>query len=300
MKQGAKAWALGALIVLMFGSGCEDAVIDPFENEDKYFTIYGYLDHWKNFQPGARQWIRVVPVTRRPEEITSPESPQADLDARVYLTDLEDSVTTELLYELREFQPGSYGHLFSTAFFIKPNHTYRLEVIRKDGSMTTAETKVPHLSGIFVEQEPLQINADSTDIRQTILLTDVNALWDTKIIYRISTGTCFSASAIDISYGRRGQATAAGWEIDLDIAQDFREALNRLNVPEATLCAMGIRVKITDDQWILPEGELNYDNISLPQQLTNVTNGYGFLGALGLYQFDWQIGEELNEMLSSF
>jgi hypothetical protein len=30
--------------VVLTGTGCDDTFLDPFDNEQRYFTVFGYLD----------------------------------------------------------------------------------------------------------------------------------------------------------------------------------------------------------------------------------------------------------------
>ena len=119
------------------------------------------------------------------------------------------------------------------------------------------------------------------------------------MIYHVSGPACFQSTPISIPYGRTGRATEAGWEIGLNISEDRQRVLNRIGATTTTICAMGIKAKVMDDQWVLPEGELNLEEVSLPENLTNVENGYGFFGSLGLYQADWPISSALGEVVNS-
>lgn len=286
------------VLYLLFSAGCEDAFIDPFSNEDKYFTIYGFLDQANNFIPGARHSFRVIPVTRNRAQIETTTSLQADLDGRMFLTNVDDSLTTEMLYELKEIEPGLYGHFFSSSLFILPGKTYRVEIVREDEKSTYAETLVPNLSSVRVEQAAPVVNQDTTDIRQNIVLTGINALWEIEIIYHVSGPSCFQSTPVSIPYGRTGRVTETGWEIELDITRDRQHVLDRIGASNTTICAMGIKVQVMDDQWLLPEGELNLEEVSLPDNLTNVQNGYGFFGSIGLYQADWPINPALDEVVN--
>ena len=72
------------LIGLLFvTASCDDTFIDPFDNDGQFFTLYGYLDVIQ-----TEHAVRVIPVTRTPEHITSPSDDQATIDAVVTSTDL--------------------------------------------------------------------------------------------------------------------------------------------------------------------------------------------------------------------
>ena len=116
---------LWIFLVSLTLSGCDDTFLDPFENEQRYFTVYGFLDPLQ-----ARQTVRVIPVTRFAEDIQGPAEGQAFIDARVYTRDLTDSTSTLWTHELKRLDDGSYIHLYHADFLVQPGHTYRLDVIR--------------------------------------------------------------------------------------------------------------------------------------------------------------------------
>ena len=286
-------WLIAAICLT---SGCEEAFIDPFNNDSKYFTVYGFLDESKNFQVGATQDVRVIAVTRNAENIDSPSSPQADLDGRVFLTDISLEQTRELTHRLAEIQPGEFGHIFSTRIFIQPGRRYRLEIVREDGITATAETTIPNTSSILVDQtSPLQAG---NEITQDILLAGASNIWSADMVYHISGGGCFNSTRYIIPYGRQGNSTEQGWALSVNITEDLAQIQSQLQSTNLTVCAMGIRAKVMDDQWVLPDGELNLEEISLPENLTNVENGYGFFGAAGLFQSDWALDPALEALLN--
>ncbi len=284
---------LGALLV----SGCDTATIDPFNNDGKYYTVYGFLDQAKNFQANAVQTIRVIPVTRRPELITSPSDPQADLDGRAFLTDMASGQSQELPHSLQEFEPGKWGHVFRFPLFVEPNHTYKLEILRSDGIMSIAETRVPAVSSIRLEQGSITMGADQKAV-QNLLLTGVSALWEIDMIYFTGGPGCFGASANFIPYGRAGSATDEGWSFQLNITEDKETLLERFQTTNLFICALGMRAQIMDDQWVFPEGEIDPELQALPQGLSNIENGFGFFGSIGLYQNEWDLSSEMASILN--
>ncbi len=275
--------------------GCDDAVIDPFKNDGKYYTIYGFLDESKNFTSGARQALRIIPVTRRAAQISSPSDPDADFDGRVFLTDVNLEQTREIPRELKELQPGVWGHIFETQLFVQPNHVYKIEIVRSDGIITSAETHVPATSGMRIIQDAPAVNADTTVITQDIRIDGTRSLWEADVIYYTAGGSCFTATANTIPYGRAGALNGDMWQLQLNISDD----LASLGLNNATICAMGLRARVLDDQWLFPEGTLDLEDLTLPQTLTNVDNGYGFFGSMGFFQADWQLLTEVNDLLNS-
>lgn len=295
MKNGSRYTLWVFLSGLLF-LGCEDSFIDPFENDGRYYTIYGYLDQAKNFEPGATHAFRVIPVTRRPAVIESLSSLQADIDGRVFITNTLTGVRSEMLHSLEELTPGKFGHIFDVRLFVRPGHTYRIDIERSDGIVAYAETRVPSISSIQVQQQAPIVQ--DGDIVQPIILEGAKSIWDIEVIYHVGGTNCFTSTRMIKPYKRAGTASESGWAIPLKVSSDLRDLNAGTESPNVALCAMGIQARILDDQWVLPEGELDLDEIALPEQLTNVVNGYGFVGSVGFFQADWPLAPELNEVVN--
>ncbi|MEM8485208.1 MAG: hypothetical protein AAF564_06640 [Bacteroidota bacterium] len=283
------------VLYCLFAWGCDDAFIDPFKNDGKYYTVYGFLDESKNFSAGARQAFRIIPVTRRAAQISSASDPDADFDGRVFLTDVNLEQTREIPRELRELEPGIWGHIFETQLFVQPNHVYRLEIMRSDGIIASAETRVPATSSMRIVQDMPVANADSTIITQDVRIDGARSLWELDVIYYTGGASCFTASPNTISYGRAGAFEDDMWHLQLNLSED----LATMGLSNANICSMGLRARIVDDQWLFPEGTLNLEALTLPQSLTNVENGYGFFGSMGLFQSDWPLLAEVDALLNS-
>ena len=105
------------LILLAFtlGTSCDDTAIDPFSNDGKYFTVYGYLDILE-----TQHEVRVIPVTRRGAVIETPTSSNANIDAVVTSTDLTTGETRRWGYTLEQLDDGTYGHIFRSTFILQP------------------------------------------------------------------------------------------------------------------------------------------------------------------------------------
>ena len=56
---------------------------------------------------------------------------------------------------------------------------------------------------------------------------------------------------------------------------------------------MGVEAKVLDANWQLPSTEEELSAPTLASQPSNVENGYGFWGSIGLLQNEWQISDSL-------
>ena len=286
-------------------SGCDDTFIDPFDNNDRFYTIYGYLDVLE-----TEHRVRVIPITRFPERIESPTDDQATIDAVVTSTDLNTGQTLHWQHSLDQLDDGTYAHIFRTSFLVQPGHRYRLEVKRSDGATATAETRVPFVSaGASFRLDPAEITADST-VTQNVYFSGIPSPWNIESIYLMVNETILGGALqgrFFVPYGRTGERTEdGGWRFQLRISEDQLsvrneiEAYRRQGVYDNSplrLRSMGIQIRILDEQWDPPEGVFDPEVLAQPGTLSNVENGYGFWGAVGIYAQEWDISLDFSMLL---
>ena len=283
------------LVLPMLWLGCDDTLIDPFDNDERYFTVYGFLD-----QLETEHTLRVVPISRFAENILTDNEGRGALDAEVYTTDLVTGARTRWAHKYSELENGKLGHVFTGRFQVVPRRTYRLEVIRSDGKGVVAETTVPavNASAIF-EKGPVVFNQDSTEAYQDISIPEVTSPWDVNLIYLWSSHPI--NRRIMVPYGRPGERTENGWRLRVNLSEDqlkFKEnvqwSIDQGQIPNAdsyNVNAMGIQIRVLDANWDPPEGIFDPEVLAQPGTMSNVQNGYGFFGSIGLYREEWNIFE---------
>ena len=283
---------LALVLVVLFTASCDETIIDPFDNDGRIYTIYGFLE--QDFED-LGQVVRVIPVTRIPEVITEPDDPRANFDGFVTSTDLRTGRVHVWQHALERLDDGTYGHIFRTSLFVEPNRRDRLEVMRSDGKMAWAETTVPSPVGVELDLSAPKVDAEGA-ITQEVVLRNVPSPWDITPIYHV--GSEFSSTPIRVPYGRVGEPTEdGGWRFTLHISRDRAQIAGGGSVSATRFFAMGLLVRLLDDQWTPPEGVFDPEVLAQPGALSNVENGYGFWGAVGLYQHDWQVAPELRALL---
>jgi len=281
-------------ILLLPLSACDDTGLDPFQNDEEYFTVYGYLDMLE-----AEHTLRVVPITRFAENILAESESQGSIDAEVFTTDLISGIRTKWTHKLSELDDGRLGHTFVARFAVRANRTYRLEIVRSDGKMTTAETHVPviHTSTLF-ERGPVVFENDSTLVYRDIKIPEISSPWNIQAIYLWDSGPI--NRRVFVPYGRPGSRTDdGGWQMRINISDDQQAVLDNVawsvehDQIAATdafgVSAMGIQIRILDDNWDPPNGEFDPEILAQPGTLSNVENGNGFFGSIGLYIEEWNI-----------
>lgn len=283
---------VAALLVLL--SACDETLIDPFKAGDKYFTVYGFID-----QLETRHSLRVIPVTRSGEVIRSPSDPDAKLDALVYTIDDLTGKRIRWDHHLIPFENGTYGHVFTADFVVFAQRKYRLEIIRGDGKMTTAETRVPYIPdpALFI-RGPEVFSADSSTIHQDIRIPQIASPWGIQAVYGWRRGP--DGRRVFVDYGRPGGPTDdGGWQLRLNISedqisvrQDLEQAINDQLIRPTDLiwlASAGLQIRVLDQNWDPPDGIFDPEVLAQPGALSNVQNGYGLFGSIGLYIQEWNV-----------
>ncbi len=270
--------------LLLLFSACEDSFIDPFDNDGRYFTIYGFIDELE-----SNHAVRVIPVTRTPARIVSPTDAAANIDAMVSSTDMRTGQIIVWRHNLEELSDGTYGHIFRASFRPVPGTTYELTVERNDGIKTTATTKVPRLPITIPAPDtlfyPYEISPDS-GWSQEVYLPDIASPWDIIVTYDLE------GVRVRLPYGRPGERTeAGGWRFNIDMSADAPRIRQYFGISESQplllLHAIDLQVRVLDDNWDPPKGIFDPEVLAFPDELSNVENGYGLWGAVGLYQYTW-------------
>ena len=297
-----------AALLLLSAAACDDTAIDPFVNEDRFFTIYGFIDVLD-----PQHTVRVIPITRTPERIENPAT--ASIDAEVFSINLTTGTRREWDHSLERLSDDLYAHIFSTTFPVQPRHTYRIEVRRSDGARTWAQTTVPLFTDpALFDLAPHAVSPDSSEVTQDVVIRGVPSPGDLLVNYRFTAQTPdlvfgedndIVRSSVEVPYGRTGQRTDDGWHFTLNLSTDQAAVREHIagflrggqSIGAVTLNSIGIRMKVLDENWVLPGGEVNLDTLAQPGAFSNVENGYGFWGSIGLYIQEWAVPPDLALLL---
>ena len=289
-----RAFILGFGVTVLLG--CDSTELDPFKNDGRYFTIYGFLDQSTNFTSGASHAVRVIPITRRAEVIKTPFEPQATIDARVFSVDVLSGQEVEWNHRLVRLDNNQFGHVFERGLFVLEGRTYRLEIRRSDGVVASAETTVPILSSINLEQQDPIVSADSSRVTREISIPGIRSIWGLNIIYRLGDASCFGASLLRVPYDRPVIQTEEGIRITLDITEDT--GIQPGNPQQGMfLCALGLEAKVPDSLWNISQSSASLDSVTFSDVQSNVVNGFGFWGSVALLQRDWPVDRALENAL---
>lgn len=274
-------------------SGCGETFVDPFENPEGIFSIYGFLDPLTTTQK-----IRVVEVSRAPSVIVDPSSPEARIDAEVTTIDMTTGQRTRWNHSLERLDDDTYGHVFIADLLLTSKRRYRLEVVRSDGRMASAETTIPAVTGSNLTfREGVVMESDPRIVHQDVTIAEVTSPWNIQVVYTLQVAPFF-VTRVFVPYGRAGQMTdSGGWQLRLNLSEDqvlVRERYEELASqagfevrPPHGILAVGVQMRLLDPGWVIPEGEVDPDVLAQPGSDSNIENGYGYFGSLGLFIEEW-------------
>lgn len=285
---------LSLVLVSVLLTSCESDFIDPFENDTYFFSIYGYFDLLEQTHR-----VRVVPVTRTPAAINHVTDPQALIDAEVFSINLTTGQEYEWEHELQPLPDGTFAHIFVGHYFPHPDHVYRLEVRRTDGTITAAEAVAPFYREEFpAKVSPLRV-VPGRDVTREVIIPDLPTVVDYVVVYEFDNG--IRSLRIPVNYAQYGERTDEGaWVIDINFTRDQEKVRFETGKfafsDDMALTKVALVMKVVDDTWDVPDG-IGLEDLVQPRTFSNVINGYGFWGAIGVYAQEWTVDEALSQHL---
>lgn len=268
-----------AAAVLALG-GCESD-INPIVGSDMPFTMWGFMN------AGAdTQYIRVYPISG--ELITERSS---EIDAEVFSTDLTTGEKRQWSYEKVQFDGDVTGHVFWSPFRAVYEHRYHLEVVRSDGEASEAKVTVPAEADFSVEVQ------DGKTVFVVRIQGEIPTLIGLKVTYnsvnvpptpRLESDPIHPPVLfpVTVSYDDEVRRDGQGWHMTVDLVRDeslvrseFRDhCLITPTVPNIWLQSIEFTAVAADSSWRPPGGTFDPNVLVVPGTMSNVENGYGFIG----------------------
>lgn len=277
---------LSALLLPVIG--CEEDVV-AILGTDQSFSLYGVLT------PEAdTQWVRVYPIENRLEPI-QPEP----LDVTFTSTDLMSGQTRVWRDSTIQEPSGQYAHVFWAPFQAAYGHTYQLEVTGTADEKSSVEVHVPDVAELVVQEPTTTIRA-----RQPVIVQGaVPGLIKIEVIYEVK----FTEGApsettrnISISYDGQQSQVENGWQIIVQLTRDYRTIVDRLSNSGLYSPSFGVRLHgitmrmvAVNEDWHPPGGVFDPEVLVQPGTMSNVQNGFGFVGAGYRLETTWRPEEEV-------
>ena len=251
--------------------GCEEGVV-PVTGTGRPFSMYGSLT------PQAdTQWIRVYPIEGRLERIAA-----GPIDAVMRSHALETGVRHGWTDSVMTDAAGFVHHAFWSPFAAEHDITYQVVTNRSDGAQSSAMVQVPSQARLIMPPRA----AEAPRTLRAFVAGDVPRLIRIEATYRYRYRTAFGVDVgyTTVSYANRERRVDGGWYIDLMPAEDLREVEVQLqrgqeDTISLRLTHVFLRLIVANEEWAPPGGEFDPEILVQPGTLSNVENGFGFIGA---------------------
>ena len=265
---------IGLLITsFFFLVGCEEDVV-AVTGIDRAFTLYGVLTPQADTQRIAIYSIdgRLQPVQPTP------------LDGNLTSTNLTNDERQAWTQQVVQDSLGLYAHVYSSTFAADFGTTYLLEVERSDGALTSAEVSVPPLTELELPPQllsmptvfPIRINGEAPNLIQIEIRY--------KVIFEL--GSSIGIETYTVFYDGFAERTLDGWIINVLVSRDMLDlrailvdnGIIAVNTPIKPI-ELRVSLIVANEEWQPPGGVFDADVLAQPDLLTNVDNGFGFIGA---------------------
>ena len=259
-------------------AGCDDT-ITPIVGEERPFTLWGFLD-----AEADTQKVRVFTIEERLGLDRA-----GPIDAVVTSIDLDTGERRQWTDSEITFADGSVGHVFWSPFRAEFEHSYRLEVARSDGAASSVEVTIPPRVEVDL------VNPTTRTIFPALIRGRPPSLVKVEVVYDAITlppanpwppGSPTPPAVrlpVSVSYDGRQEPTEDGWEIEINMREDFLVVQdeferNCLTKDLIALRRVDFRFLAADEQWVPPGGSFEPDLLIEPGTFSNVENGFGFFG----------------------
>ena len=274
-KYSALRPVLSVLLLVVITTGC-DTDINPVLGMEQPFTLFGL------FSPQMdTQRVLVFPIEGELRLLANEA-----LDARFTSTDLGNQDVRVWADSLIPQSNGEVNHMFWSPFTAEFDHTYRVEVEDSEGRKSEVTVSVPPESEIVMQDAELI----SGVVVPVLIPGDIPTIFKVEVRYGFDYRLTTPGTKIDnltISQHGRIRKTEEGWLIRINLGADFvtiRDFIQRqLPVDRSygfDLQGMLLTLVVANAEWQpLEDGSFDPEILVQPGTLSNVENGFGFVGA---------------------
>ncbi|MDX1420051.1 MAG: hypothetical protein R3181_08800 [Rubricoccaceae bacterium] len=278
MPRSSRGLALLALLALGLAA-CDDASVEPVLDTGRPFTLWGALDPRADLQG-----LRVIPIRL---QLDAEEGGPAE--AVVTVEDLGTGEVLTLRDSLVRFSSGLTGSVYVGDFRPAYEGRYRVTATRDDGAASTAVVEVPPLT------EPVVFLPQTIpgDVVSSVLWPEAPRVNAVTVTYLGRRADCSTDPVTLVLDEDEVLPAKIGWEVRLPLRLQREAVLAGLGTDRATILSVTLRGLVTDAEWAAPFG-FSFDDevLTEPTTLTNVENGFGFVGAGYATEVEWRLDDE--------
>ena len=251
-------------LAVFIAAGCEEAV-GPTLEDSAQFTLYGALD------PEAEsQLVRVFAIRDRLEETEA-----GLVNATMTTTDLATGEVVVWRDSVITLANGRSGDAFVAAFTPAFGRTYQVVVEGETGEPATVVVDVPPDIEPILRTPTFGVNGAA----QEVLWPGVARLNAARVEIDF-----FSTECRRYTFELTEDIAAPidfGWTVNVPFGVVATQVRNVFDVPASQLAITAVRVeaRVASRDWVPPGGVFDPDVLIEPGTFSNVTNGFGFVGA---------------------
>lgn len=276
------------IAALAFGTGCSEEVSIPAPI-DRHFSLYGALT------PQAdTQWVRVF-------EVTPLLKPTVNAPLGATFTSVDEATGEVVTWRdsVVASVGGEWSHVFWAPFRAQHGHTYRLAVQGDAGRFSRVTVPVP---------APVRIEfGEPRTAGLVILPLDIVGqppqLLKPTLTYHVITVTGYSESGLpvirvdEIPFDIRDwlKPKADGWHLDINlsdayrtVSREVRKQVDYVTREGVTLALLTLSTTVGNAEWQAPNGNFDEEVLMQPGIMSNVENGFGFVGGGFMLSQNWR------------
>jgi hypothetical protein len=279
------------LFVVIAATGCREDVL-MIVGTERPFSLYGVLN------PAAdTQYVHVFEV-----EATLTTGSSEPLDAHFTSRNLRTGETRVWSDSVSCNQKNVCIHVFWSPFRVLYGHEYRLQVEKADGRKSHVDVAVPPMAIPAVG--PTLYSGEIVlplMLRQPIpRLNRVEVTFEARTVLGMDTSSGlfdFYDVIIKMPYQDRSVRAGNEWMIQVSLTDAYSKVFDRLArvFHPSTLRHYGIELLLitvdviaASEDWDPPGGVFETATLVHPEVMTNVKNGFGFVGAGYRIHYQWR------------
>ncbi len=256
------------LSLFLFLAACSSDFDPIVDNDNEFFSIYGYLDTRSD-----TQFVRISPVR---------ETAALPLEAgNVVVSSRNEATGDEVVWQdsLVQLDDGTNGFLYYAPMAVTHSERFQLSIRRNDGATTETRVTLP---------DPTTAATDSVrrfldEYEQIVIWNDFAETPHNATVQYTVVIPGNDPATITLPIGDDGEAVDDAWALHIPLSRNRNEVLSRLNRPvqgtNIILCSVRMTVDEFGPEWKRPQ--------------TDVTNGFGFFGAVVHHSVSWTLTEDV-------
>ena len=266
------ALALATVLLASSLTACDESIPKPDALEETY-TLWGAFD------PGSdQQFVRVVPIT---DTVSMGSRDPLGVDVRSL--DLATGAETIWRDSVVTYRGGAIGHVFTADLRPRFESRHVFRVISPDDNEVTALVPMPPL----VEPILQTVRLTAADAAYPIFWPGAPQINNPTLTYFFEDGNC-NLDSLRVPFPGASDPAEFGWQMMLRLDEDSEESLFRISLPTALL-RLTVRAEVASEGWRLPLAAATDPELLIqPEVLTNVENGFGFVGSAYTVETSWE------------